>query len=143
MLTKNKIPRFMLAFSAILVFSLAITACSAQQPPAETQEDASVQTAEVLATFTALPEQPTAAPVETEELVQEPVDEPTVQASGEEEGYPAPGYQFPTPTTAGGAYPVPEQGEAPPVKTSLEATDPATVVLASGKPQLVEFFAFW
>jgi hypothetical protein len=25
----------------------------------------------------------------------------------------------------------------------LEATDPATVSLAAGKPQLVEFFAFW
>lgn len=30
-----------------------------------------------------------------------------------------------------------------PVKTELEATDPATVQLAAGKPQLVEFFAFW
>jgi len=25
----------------------------------------------------------------------------------------------------------------------LEATDPSTVNLASGKPQLIEFFAFW
>jgi ABC-type Fe3+-hydroxamate transport system substrate-binding protein len=25
----------------------------------------------------------------------------------------------------------------------LEATDPATVSLATGKPQLIEFFAFW
>lgn len=36
--------------------------------------------------------------------------------------------------------------EAPtprPVKTALEATDPTTVVLASGRPTLVEFFAFW
>jgi hypothetical protein len=30
-----------------------------------------------------------------------------------------------------------------PVKTELEATDPTTVQLAAGKPQLVEFFAFW
>ena len=29
------------------------------------------------------------------------------------------------------------------VKTELEATDPATVQLASGQVQLVEFFAFW
>ncbi len=28
-------------------------------------------------------------------------------------------------------------------RLSLEATDPATVSLASGKVQLVEFFAFW
>ena len=30
-----------------------------------------------------------------------------------------------------------------PVKSELEATDPATVKLASGRPQFVEFFAFW
>jgi hypothetical protein len=28
-------------------------------------------------------------------------------------------------------------------RQALEATDPSTVVLASGQPQLVEFFAFW
>jgi len=31
----------------------------------------------------------------------------------------------------------------PDVKTGLEATNPADVKLASGKVQLVEFFAFW
>jgi hypothetical protein len=31
----------------------------------------------------------------------------------------------------------------PAVRTQMEATDPVTVNLASGKPQLVEFFAFW
>ena len=31
----------------------------------------------------------------------------------------------------------------PPVSAELHATDPATVSLASGKVQLVEFFAFW
>ncbi|MBP7689309.1 MAG: hypothetical protein KA765_15440 [Thermoflexales bacterium] len=30
-----------------------------------------------------------------------------------------------------------------PVKSELEATDPGTVQLAAGKPQFVEFFAFW
>jgi hypothetical protein len=39
--------------------------------------------------------------------------------------------------------PYPEPTGAPEVKTELEASDPATVTLASGKPQLVEFFAFW
>lgn len=29
------------------------------------------------------------------------------------------------------------------VKTGFEATDPSTVQLAAGKPQLVEFFAVW
>ena len=28
-------------------------------------------------------------------------------------------------------------------RMGLHATDPATVALAQGKPQLVEFFAFW
>jgi hypothetical protein len=31
----------------------------------------------------------------------------------------------------------------PAVKTGLEATDPGSVQLASGRPQLIEFFAFW
>lgn len=30
-----------------------------------------------------------------------------------------------------------------PGRSGLRATDPATVSLAAGKPQLVEFFAFW
>ena len=38
-------------------------------------------------------------------------------------------------TTESSSPSVPRQG--------LEATDPATVVLASGQPQIVEFFAFW
>jgi len=36
------------------------------------------------------------------------------------------------------------ESSSPPVpRQGLEATDPATVVLASGQPQIVEFFAFW
>lgn len=31
----------------------------------------------------------------------------------------------------------------PAVRTKLEASDPAQFILAAGKPQLVEFFAFW
>ena len=37
----------------------------------------------------------------------------------------------------------PSQPAPPTVRTELAATDPATVNLASGKPTLVEFFAFW
>ena len=43
----------------------------------------------------------------------------------------------------------PEVGENEPEpevrvpRPNLEATDPASVVLAAGQPQLVEFFAFW
>jgi hypothetical protein len=36
-----------------------------------------------------------------------------------------------------------ELSEPPPPKTSLMASDPSLVNLASGNPQLVEFFAFW
>jgi hypothetical protein len=31
----------------------------------------------------------------------------------------------------------------PPARDELHATDPGTVALASGKVQLVEFFAYW
>ena len=33
--------------------------------------------------------------------------------------------------------------EAPTVETGFTPSDPKTVKLAAGKPQLVEFFAFW
>ncbi len=49
----------------------------------------------------------------------------------------------PTATTQPSA---PTPSEAPPTPTlrpELQATDPTTVDLASGKPTLVEFFAFW
>ena len=40
--------------------------------------------------------------------------------------------------------PPPTEPPAPkPVRTELEATDPTTVSLTSGRPILVEFFAFW
>ncbi len=29
------------------------------------------------------------------------------------------------------------------VRVAMQPTDPSTVVLTAGKPQLVEFFAFW
>ena len=32
---------------------------------------------------------------------------------------------------------------SPVIKTEFTPTDPATVNLAAGKPQFVEFFAFW
>ncbi len=35
------------------------------------------------------------------------------------------------------------EAQPPPVKTGFVPTDPQTVQLASGGPQLIEFFAFW
>jgi multidrug efflux pump subunit AcrA (membrane-fusion protein) len=37
----------------------------------------------------------------------------------------------------------PEAASTPTARAGLEATDPTGVALASGKPALVEFFAFW
>jgi hypothetical protein len=143
MLMKIYIPRIPLVFSVMLMLALAISACSTQQAEEVVQEDAPVQTEEVMPTIEELTTESPAEPVKTETQVVEPVNEPAAEDSEEIEGYPAPGYQFPTPTTDGGAYPSPEVAAAPPLKTGLEATDPSTVVLATGKPQLVEFFAFW
>lgn len=50
-------------------------------------------------------------------------------------------------STSAGEMPEAQEAEQPPVQATprgeLEATDPNTVVLASGKPVLLEFFAFW
>jgi hypothetical protein len=74
----------------------------------------------------------------------EPTGIPTVGTGEQSEGYPAPGYPAPVPTIDLDPYPSPDEAvPPPPVKTTLEATDPSTVILASGKPQLIEFFAFW
>jgi len=75
---------------------------------------------------------------------------------------PPPPVQLPIPTETAAA-PTPtqaEMGEAAPAESmtpteepivviptsrgnELEATDPTTVNIASGEPQLIEFFAFW
>jgi uncharacterized membrane protein len=39
--------------------------------------------------------------------------------------------------------PPPEPSATPTARPGLEATDPESVHLASGKPTLLEFFAFW
>ncbi len=40
--------------------------------------------------------------------------------------------------------PTSEAASVPPTpRPELEATDPATVVLSTGQPQIVEFFAYW
>jgi len=52
-------------------------------------------------------------------------------------GQPAPTSADPTAQTA------PSQPTAHTIRTELAATDPSTVDLTSGRPTLVEFFAFW
>lgn len=41
------------------------------------------------------------------------------------------------------AAPVPGAAPTPTLRADFEATDPSTVALAAGQPQLIEFFAFW
>jgi hypothetical protein len=64
-----------------------------------------------------------------------PTSTPEAQASRVE----APLSPLPTVDDPTSAEPQP----TPTLRVGLQATDPQTVVLASGKPQLVEFFAYW
>ena len=146
MLTKKKYPRFLLMLGILLVGTLIISACGSQQTPAATvDEAAAADEIPEPALEIALTEAPaeTLSGADVEQPNVSPTDPPDVDREAQDEGYPAPGYQWPTPTTNSGAYPGPGEAAPPPVKTGLEATNPSTVVLASGKPQLVEFFAFW
>jgi hypothetical protein len=49
----------------------------------------------------------------------------------------------PVPADAASAAPSPEPVIQPTPRLELHATDPSGVTLAAGKPQLIEFFAFW
>lgn len=49
----------------------------------------------------------------------------------------------PSPEEPAAETPSPEPGILPTVRADLHATDPNQVSLVSGKPQLIEFFAFW
>jgi thiol-disulfide isomerase/thioredoxin len=49
----------------------------------------------------------------------------------------------PVPADTASAAPSPEPAVQPTPRLDLHATDPSEVTLAAGKPQLVEFFAFW
>jgi len=51
--------------------------------------------------------------------------------------------QGPAPTQPASAPTEAVSATAPAIKTEFTPTDPATVNLAAGKPQFVEFFAFW
>jgi hypothetical protein len=146
MLTKKKYPRFILMLGLLLLGTLFISACSSQQTPAATEEQAAAMEEILEPTIEAAPTEADAeiqSSTDVEQPNASPTDPPEVDSEAQEEGYPAPGYQWPTPTTNAGAYPSPGEASPPPVKTGLEATNPSSVVLASGKPQLVEFFAFW
>jgi hypothetical protein len=99
----------------LMIAGLLLAACAPAATPQTAQPEAPVQAAA------------TAKPAATQPTSQEA---PTEIAATD---VPAA-----APTDAPAAAPTKK-----PVKTELEATDPATVQLAAGKPQLVEFFAFW
>jgi len=146
MMMKRKFPRLILMLGILLVGTLFISACSSQQTPAATEEEAAAMEDILEPTIEVVPTESPAeiqSSADVEQPNASPTDPPEADSEAQDEGYPAPGYQWPTPTTDGGAYPSPGEAAPPPVKTGLEATNPSTVVLASGKPQLVEFFAFW
>lgn len=146
-------PGFLIGLSVTAI--LVISACAAQPAPAGnqaaavTEEQAAAQTPTGLPTATEPTREP--LPSATSEVDSPGVTEAPAPAATDEDaneaidGYPEPGEQYPPP--AAGAeiepYPSPEEVVPPPVKTALVATDPATVDLAKGKPQLLEFFAFW
>jgi hypothetical protein len=140
MRTQIKIPRTTLLIGLLLAGMLIISACSSQENSALTQEELAPaeQSSEQLVEASP-PESP-------EELIPTATagEAPTITADDPPGGYPAPGYPAPIPTSDFVPYPSPEEAAAPPPpKTGLEATHPSTVVLAAGKPQLIEFFAFW
>ncbi|HLE50649.1 MAG TPA: hypothetical protein VI755_01210 [Anaerolineales bacterium] len=114
---KKPTKSFLLLFIIILLGAGLLAACSQSAP--NTQTDALAELS---------------SPTQTQSG-----DLPTATV----EGYPAPESQALAATYTPFPYPEPGAGDPPPVKEGLEASDPATVQLASGKPQLVEFFAFW
>ena len=142
-----KIPRTTMLIGMLLVGMLIVSACSSQETSALTQVEpapAEQSSEQVVATSpTDIPEEliPTAT---AGEAPLPAADDPVVDNDEPPDGYSAPGYPVPAPTIDLDPYPSPEEAAAPPPpKTGLEATNPSTVVLGAGKPQLIEFFAFW
>jgi thiol-disulfide isomerase/thioredoxin len=119
---------------------VVLSACSGGAKPTETAESPA----------------PTEAPAATAntQAYLAPTVAPVVSSSG---AYPIPTatvynpYPAPVVSTPYNPYPEPSQNQATSpttqpagtVNTQMIATDPASVQLASGKVQLVEFFAFW
>lgn len=129
-----------------LAMSILLNACSAL-----TQKTASTTTPETethpLGNITAYPE------IGEGQASQElafpyPANSGIPQAQGSQE-VPVPGmpdpYPSPNPEVVVTAEPVLPTAQLPrsTIDPNLRATDPQGVTLASGKPQLVEFFAFW
>ena len=127
---------------------LVLSACSGSTEP-ESFQSGNLQEVQIEET------PPTQAPTEVIQVTDIPTpildqaenenaaEEAYPAPEDQESGYPAPVESYPPPANDVPGYPSPDAGYPPPMKLALEATDPATVSLASGELQLVEFFAFW
>ena len=146
---QNKTVGLSLKIGILIVGMLSVAACSSQQSQEATTEPVAdtEQIIEQIAELT--PSDVPTQVIPTPEVVEETIPATLEQAEVDEledGGYPAPGYDPPPQTSGSDGYPYPSPQDAavpPPVKTGLEATNPSTVALATGKPQLIEFFAFW
>jgi len=138
-----------LKIGIFLLGMLLVSACSSRQTPTSAQEEAAAASATISITPQVTLAEETAENLPTAEATEPPVvlaEEGMEVDEPQNESYPSPGYPPPSPVADSGAdpYPGPELAEAPPpLKTSLEATNPSSVVLDTGTPQLIEFFAFW
>jgi hypothetical protein len=153
-----------LSLVAVLIV-LLITACSGEGPVETPQEEYQVQLPAVGVVQEEEPEEAETPEKGSEPIVETPVEaypaseesqaasqatldaypaseEPQVTPKATLEAYPAAESTEPV-ATAQDAYPAPEEAPKSTPKVEYEATDPATVNLASGQLQLVEFFAFW
>jgi thiol-disulfide isomerase/thioredoxin len=124
-----------------------VSACSSPQNPVESP-DVEQTTSPLLDQGNDILSDEVQQDLETDQVLEEPTVTPTgaqiEDLEEQSEAYPAPGYPEPVPTIDLEPYPSPEElADPPPVKTALEATDPSEFVQAAGKPQLIEFFAFW
>jgi len=149
-------------FLGIVVFMLlAITLAACSGGSGQRTSTPASETADVEATSQKIKSSTPLAEVETGAAGESPLGT----------AYPEPGQVTSVQPSPVGAYPPPQTGQAAQlqqpypapttaqdyanptstamatsaisVKTELEATDPASVNLASGEVQLVEFFAFW
>jgi thiol-disulfide isomerase/thioredoxin len=169
MIRNNYWPALILA----LVGMMIMTACaggSQSAPTAAPTQPTAQAVAQATITITSLPTQPPAVQGSPYPYPQPALAQPTLSGAayptpGESQPavidsyptatgpYPPPGLDNRNPATTAqplsGAQPSataqPSSGAQPTatLKIGLQATDPATVQLASGKLQLVEFFAFW
>jgi thiol-disulfide isomerase/thioredoxin len=131
---------FRLALFLGLAGLIVLSACSGGAKPTETAAPAAPTEAQVAVAVTQAYPAPAAA-----------------QNNASGAAYPIPTatlynpYPVPAVVTPYNPYPEPDQGQTPgaatqpagSAKQEMVATDPTTVQLASGKVQLVEFFAYW